>query len=136
MTVIAFSKVQEIPFIQIAFKCHERRTLGDIRTRLVEIGFSKDPRFNAEAFPDKSGVSNRLLLDIDVADTYYQRIFGESFVVSITKYKKDDKDFFQMETPISKSSGAFSDVIMFVENFINTNLKPEHKPVHGMVARV
>lgn len=120
---------------QCVIKAHEKRALGDIQSSLVSIGFSHNPVLKFTTFPDKDGDVNKMILEIDVADPYYQRIFGERFDISITKYtNQNNEDYFKMETPLSKSSGAFCDVISFVQNFINTNLKPSGGMVHTLVA--
>jgi len=126
---------QQSDLRQCAFKAHEKRALGDIQSSLVSIGFSQNPILKFTSFPDKEGEVNKMILEIDVADPYYQAIFGETFDISITKYtNKNNDDYFKMETPLSKSSGAFCDVISYVQNFINTNLKPSGGMVHTLVA--
>jgi len=73
--------------IQTAFKPHEKRTIGDIRTHLMDIGFTKNPTPKFSAYPDQEQQNNRITLEIDVADPKYQKIFGERFKITITKYK-------------------------------------------------
>ncbi len=120
---------------QTAFKPHEKRTIGDIRTHLMDIGFTKNPTFQFSAYPDEAQENNRISLNIDVADPKYQKIFGEYFEITITKYKDSkNSDVFAMETPLSKSSGNFGHVIPFVEHFIATNLRPEHTLPKALVA--
>ena len=121
--------------IQTAFKPHEKRTIGDIRTHLMDIGFTKNPTPKFSAYPDKEQQNNRITLEIDVADPKYQKIFGEHFEITITKYQdQENQDIFIMETPLSKSSGNFGHVIRFVEHFIATNLRPEHTLPKALVA--
>ena len=121
--------------IQTAFKPHEKRTIGDIRTHLMDIGFTKNPTPKFSAYPDQEQQNNRITLEIDVADPKYQKIFGERFKITITKYKdQQNQDIFIMETPLNKSSGNFGHVIRFVEHFIATNLRPEHTLPKALVA--
>ncbi len=121
--------------IQTAFRQHEIRTIGDIRTHLMDIGFTKNPTPKFSAYPDKEQKNNRITLEIDVADPEYREKFGEFFEITITKYQnQENQNIFVMETPLSKSSGNFGRVIRFVENFIATNLRPEHTLPKALVA--
>lgn len=144
MTVISFEKAarerQTQDFLPISllkqqiFCQHEIRSIGDIRTELIMMGFTKDPTYSFCAYPDETGINNKMVLDIDVADSYYASIFGEAFQISIMKFEdQNGSDFYKMETPLSKSSGTFGDVIEFVENFINTNLRSGVDPIRALV---
>jgi|GEM_PF-3450266 len=120
---------------QATFKSFEIRAIGDIQSSLVSIGFSQDPTMKFTAVPDKEGDNNRVILEVDVANIDYQKIFGEVFNISITKFhNQDGANYFKMETPLSKSSGTFCEVIAFVQNFINTNLKPNDGCVRTLIA--
>lgn len=129
---IPFNRLKQKEFLR-----HEQRSIGDIQSCLVTMGFSHDPIMNFTAFPNIEGVNNRVVLEVDVASPHYQRIFGEIFNISISKYSDDQsRDFFIMETPLSKSSGTFKEVIRFVENFINSNLGNNEKPIKALVASI
>ena len=120
---------------QKKFRRHEIRAIGEIQSGLVNIGFSNDPRLSFAAAPDSEGVTNTIVLRVDVHQPEYQRIFGETFDIAISKFEnKEGQEVFKMETPLCKSSGSFADVIRFIQRFINTNLKPTDGRVHTLVA--
>jgi len=80
-------QINPVSLSQKSFKPHERRAIGDIQSSLVSIGFSHDPTMKFMASPDIEGQNNRIILEIDVADSNYQAIFGEMFDISITKFQ-------------------------------------------------
>jgi hypothetical protein len=131
-----FSYIPMENLLPCEFSSYEIGVFGQIRSSFLCNGFSCDPILQFGTSLPTVAINNKATISIDVKNPAQKEIFGEFFEISVCKFlDKNNQAVFNIALLQLKSSGAFDDVIHFIENFVNTNLEPNQRPIGALLRR-